>query len=99
MAAKSSSANFLFFFFLVNIFVLVKSWDQVDLELFDIVEEYKDNFYTILGVEPVSKARSIDTSTLKSLLGLTSNLIFKCYSCDCVFGLNSFNKLDAYDFG
>ncbi|XP_031560501.1 dnaJ homolog subfamily C member 1-like, partial [Actinia tenebrosa] len=37
----------------------VRCWDQVDLELFDIVEEYKDNFYTLLGVEPTVKTSDI----------------------------------------
>lgn len=79
MAAKSSSANFMLFFLLINSFVLVKSWDQVDLELFDIVEEYKDNFYTLLGVEPVSKARSVDTSTLRKSGLRRLTLLFVVY--------------------
>ena len=33
--------------------VAVQAWDSVDLELFDLVEEIKDNFYHVLGLEEV----------------------------------------------
>ena len=34
---------------------VVQAWDSIDLELFDLVEEIKDNFYDILGVKQVGK--------------------------------------------
>lgn len=39
----------------------VYGWDSIDLELFDIVEEVKDNFYDVLGLKQV---RSIDIKFL-----------------------------------
>ena len=32
----------------------VHGWDSIDLELFDLVEEVKDNFYGVLGLKQVS---------------------------------------------
>ena len=42
---------------ILAIFVLInstKAWDTEELEIFDLVEEIKENFYTILGVNQVS---------------------------------------------
>lgn len=43
---------FMFFIFLRCL--IVYGWDFVDLELFDFVEEIKDNFYDIFGLKQVS---------------------------------------------
>ena len=32
----------------------VLAWDDIDLELFDLVEDVKTNFYEVLGVSQVS---------------------------------------------
>lgn len=54
MAVKSRIISKLFLLcFFFNSFAVVKSWDQIDLELFDLVEELKENFYKILSVEQV----------------------------------------------
>lgn len=31
----------------------VKSWDHQELEIFDLVEEINENFYTVLGINQV----------------------------------------------
>ena len=54
MAAKSIFSSLLLLCFAFNAFKVVKCWDQIDLELFDLVDEIKDNFYGILGVEQVN---------------------------------------------
>lgn len=33
--------------------VTVQAWDQEQLEIFDLVEEINENFYTVLNVEQV----------------------------------------------
>lgn len=38
-------------FFIFSRCSIVYGWDSVDLELFDLVEEIKDNFYDILGLK------------------------------------------------
>lgn len=34
----------------------VSAWDQDELEIFDLVEEINQNFYTVLKVDQVSKS-------------------------------------------
>lgn len=45
---------------LLTIFALsvdnVSAWDQDELEIFDLVEEINQNFYTVLKVDQVSKS-------------------------------------------
>lgn len=46
---------------LLNVFLIfmlnlqhVKAWDNDDLEIFDLVEQIDQNFYTLMGINPVS---------------------------------------------
>jgi hypothetical protein len=47
-------------FFIIVLYVLFSNygtalaWDNIDLELFDLVEEVRTNFYEVLGVPQVS---------------------------------------------
>ncbi|KAK3715616.1 hypothetical protein QZH41_009608 [Actinostola sp. cb2023] len=59
MAAKSIFSSLLLLCFAFNAFKVVKCWDQIDLELFDLVDEIKDNFYGILGVEQSASTSEI----------------------------------------
>lgn len=45
--------SFLILFLALSNVLLVGAWDSIDLELFDLVEEIKDNFYDVLGVKQV----------------------------------------------
>ncbi|XP_032218915.2 dnaJ homolog subfamily C member 1 [Nematostella vectensis] len=56
---SSTGGRLLVLFILVSGFVCVHAWDSVDLELFDIVEEVKDNFYQVLGVETTATQAEI----------------------------------------
>lgn len=49
------------FFLTTNNLWVVGAWDSIDLELFDLVEEIKDNFYEVLGVKQVGFGRHIRT--------------------------------------
>jgi len=51
----------------------VYGWDSIDLELFDIVEEVKDNFYDVLGLKQV---RSIDIKFLFCARVLNNECLF-----------------------
>ena len=60
MAAPSTGCRIFRIFLLLFIlpgFTEVHGWDSIDLELFDLVEEIKDNFYDVLGLKQV---RSVD---------------------------------------
>ena len=37
---------------------MVLGWDNIDLELFDLVEDVRTNFYEVLGVPQVSHSLS-----------------------------------------
>ena len=60
MAAVSEQCQFsiriFLFLFILSRFTSVHGWDSIDLELFDLVEEIKDNFYDVLGLKQVSFA-------------------------------------------
>lgn len=43
------------FCILLICFNLTNAWDNDDLEIFDLVEEIKDNFYEVLGINQVFK--------------------------------------------
>lgn len=38
---------------LISLGKSVNAWDDVDLEIFDLVEEINENFYQMLGVQQV----------------------------------------------
>lgn len=47
-------AGFLSLFVAITLIVDdVSAWDQIELEIFDLVEEINDNFYNILKVDQV----------------------------------------------
>lgn len=48
---------------------MVYGWDSVDLELFDLVEEIKDNFYDILGLKQVSMTESFSSDKFLTIAG------------------------------
>ena len=54
MAAESEKCWILLISLIFSQSTGVHGWDSIDLELFDIVEEVKDNFYNILGLKQVS---------------------------------------------
>ncbi|EDO28803.1 predicted protein [Nematostella vectensis] len=56
---SSTGCRLIVLFILVSGFECVHAWDSVDLELFDIVEEVKDNFYQVLGVETTATQAEI----------------------------------------
>lgn len=60
MAAFLAGYRFFLLLFILLRCTDVYGWDSIDLELFDIVEEVKDNFYDVLGLKQV---RSIDISS------------------------------------
>lgn len=41
-------------FALLAFVTLTAAWDTEELEIFDLVEEINENFYTVLGVQQVS---------------------------------------------
>ncbi|XP_068670343.1 dnaJ homolog subfamily C member 1-like isoform X1 [Montipora foliosa] len=51
MAAESDKCWILLISLIFSQSTGVHGWDSIDLELFDIVEEVKDNFYNILGLK------------------------------------------------
>lgn len=54
------STNVLTFILIVSVlfgYNGVHSWDNEELELFDLVEEINENFYKLLGVEEVNIGR------------------------------------------
>lgn len=53
MAAFSAGYRFFLLLFILPRCTEVHGWDSIDLELFDIVEEIKDNFYDVLGLKQV----------------------------------------------
>lgn len=57
MAALSTGYRLFLLLFILPGCTEVHGWDSIDLELFDLVEEIKDNFYDVLGLKQV---RSID---------------------------------------
>ena len=59
MAALSTGYRLFLLLFVLPGCTEVHGWDSIDLELFDLVEEIKDNFYDVLGLKQV---RSIDIS-------------------------------------
>lgn len=61
MAAFLAGYRFFLLLFVLLRCTDVYGWDSIDLELFDIVEEVKDNFYDVLGLKQV---RSIDIKFL-----------------------------------
>lgn len=46
-------ANFCIVFLLTVLVCGVHSWDNEELEIFDLVEEINQNFYTVLGIQQV----------------------------------------------
>ena len=50
------STRIFIFLFILPRCTEVHGWDSIDLELFDIVEEIKDNFYDVLGLKQVRKS-------------------------------------------
>lgn len=49
-----------FFGFLLLVIVsadVVSAWDQDDLDIFDLVEEINQNFYTVLDVQQVIRCK------------------------------------------
>ena len=50
----SKRASRLTWLLLLSHLWIVDSWDTDDLELFDLVEEVNQNFYEVIGVEPVN---------------------------------------------
>ena len=61
MAALSTGYRFLLLLVILPRCTEVLGWDSIDLELFDLVEEIKDNFYDVLGLQQV---RSIDIKVI-----------------------------------
>ena len=63
MAALSEQCvilnRFILVFFILSRSANVYGWDSIDLELFDLVEEIKDNFYDVLGLKQVSLTKFI----------------------------------------
>ena len=63
MAAVSEqrqiSTKIFLFFSILSLSTNVHGWDSIDLELFDLVEEIKDNFYDVLGLKQVSLTKSV----------------------------------------
>lgn len=57
MAAPSTGHGVFLLLFILPRCTEVHGWDSIDLELFDLVEEIKDNFYDVLGLKQV---RSVD---------------------------------------
>lgn len=53
MAAVSSELYIFLFLFILSKSANVHGWDSTDLELFDLVEEVKVNFYDVLGLQQV----------------------------------------------
>lgn len=47
------SKFFGFFLLLIVSADVVSSWDQDDLDIFDLVEEINENFYTVLKIQQV----------------------------------------------
>lgn len=43
-------------FIIFILFVGVHSWDQDQMEVFDVVEEVNQNFYQLMNIPPVSKS-------------------------------------------
>lgn len=43
-----------FLFILTSYNGIIKAWDDIDFQLFDMVEDIKMNFYDVLEVEKVS---------------------------------------------
>ena len=39
----------------------VRSWDTDELEIFDVVEEVNENFYTVMGISQVSLVLNFDS--------------------------------------
>ena len=56
-------------FFIFSRYSIVYGWDSVDLELFDLVEEIKDNFYDILGLKQVSMTESFSSDKFLTIAG------------------------------
>ena len=56
-------------FFIFSRCSIVYGWDSVDLELFDLVEEIKDNFYDILGLKQVSMTESFSSDKFLTIAG------------------------------
>jgi hypothetical protein len=73
-------------FFIIVLYVLFSNygtalaWDNIDLELFDLVEEVRTNFYEVLGVPQVSSFFFINI-VLIILIGYRIIIIFICDSC------------------
>ena len=53
MAALSTGYRLFLLLFILPGCTEVHGWDSIDLELFDLVEEIKDNFYDVLGLKQV----------------------------------------------
>jgi len=51
MAAPSTGHGVFLLLFILPRCTEVHGWDSIDLELFDLVEEIKDNFYDVLGLK------------------------------------------------
>jgi len=66
----------------------VHGWDSIDLELFDLVEEIKDNFYGVLGLQQV---RLID---IKVLFSATDRIL----NNGCLLSKNDQLSLSSYHF-
>lgn len=59
MAARSKQYWIILLFMILSKSPFVHSWDAIDFELFDLVEEVKGNFYDILGLQQVSCSKFI----------------------------------------
>lgn len=44
-------------FLLIASAIGVQSWDTEELEIFDLVEEIKVNFYELMGIQQVNKIK------------------------------------------
>ena len=53
MAAVFINGRIVAFLVILSGITIVQGWDSIDLELFDLVEEIKENFYDVLGVSKV----------------------------------------------
>ncbi|XP_015779345.1 PREDICTED: dnaJ homolog subfamily C member 1-like [Acropora digitifera] len=70
MAADSKQYWIILLFMILSKSPHVHSWDAIDLELFDLVEEVKGNFYDILGLQQDASASDIRRAYRKLSLQL-----------------------------
>ena len=74
----------------------VSAWDNIDLELFDLVEEIglKENFYNILSVEQVKQQRPNSNGNVTSRsFFLINSLIGQFYHYSCYIPDGSFRQM------